>query len=132
MRNVIERIFGVIKQRWEILVVPPHYSMELQSKVPAALAALHNFILEHDPMEDLEEEVLGEDMHDPMPGAFPGAAEGQGALAASHLTDEESEEGKIMRDRIADAMWTDYCLVVEARERQARERGDEGDAMDQD
>ncbi|ESK82974.1 nuclease harbi1-like [Moniliophthora roreri MCA 2997] len=46
-RNVIEHIFGVIKWQWRILVLPPEFSMKIQAQIPAALAALHNFILEH-------------------------------------------------------------------------------------
>jgi hypothetical protein len=47
-RNVVERIFGVIKHRWTILTRAPHYNMETQAQIPSALVALHNFILEHD------------------------------------------------------------------------------------
>ena len=44
----MERIFGVVKHRWTILTRTPHYDMATQSKIPSALIALHNFILEHD------------------------------------------------------------------------------------
>jgi hypothetical protein len=48
-RNVIEHIFGVIKQCWEILNHPPQFGMSTQARIPPACAALHNFIMDHDP-----------------------------------------------------------------------------------
>ena len=50
-RNVIEHIFGVLKRRFRILVHPPEYSMDIQARLPPALAALHNFIRIHNPDE---------------------------------------------------------------------------------
>jgi len=51
-RNVIERIFGVMKHRFRILLLAPEYSLEIQARIPAALAAIHNFIRSHDPNND--------------------------------------------------------------------------------
>ena len=50
-RNVVERIFGILKQCFRILQLPPEYAMEIQSLIPPALAALHNFIRQYDPDE---------------------------------------------------------------------------------
>ena len=50
-QNIIERAFGVIKWHFKILVIPPEYSMDVQAKVFPALAAIHNCILERDPIE---------------------------------------------------------------------------------
>lgn len=47
-RNVIERIFGVLKQRFRILHLPPHYPLDFQARIPVALCALQNFIHEID------------------------------------------------------------------------------------
>jgi len=43
-QNVIERIFGIIKCRFHILLLPLEYSLEVQSRIPASLAAIYNFI----------------------------------------------------------------------------------------
>src|ERR1700734_2352747 len=51
-RNVIERIFGVLKRRFRILVIPPEYSVKVQAQIPSALCAIHNFIRIHDHEED--------------------------------------------------------------------------------
>ena len=50
-QNVIKRIFGVLKRHFRILQLPPEYNMRIQAQVPAALAALHNFIWQYDPEE---------------------------------------------------------------------------------
>jgi hypothetical protein len=47
-RNVIERIFGVLKKHWDILNRPAQYSMAVQAQIPPGLAAVHNFIGDHD------------------------------------------------------------------------------------
>ena len=47
IRNVIERSFGVLKMKWQILYKMPPYSMLTQKKVVAATMVLHNFIRKH-------------------------------------------------------------------------------------
>ncbi|KAF9221223.1 hypothetical protein BS17DRAFT_711872, partial [Gyrodon lividus] len=44
----IEHIFGVLKQKWHILQLPLEYSMDIQTRMPAALCAIHNFIQDFD------------------------------------------------------------------------------------
>ena len=90
--------------------------MKIQARIPPALAALHNFILEHDPDERVDPKV-----RDPTPGAGVDpdeimARRLQGELATERRTLEESEAGEILRDEIADAMWADYQRVLQARE----------------
>jgi hypothetical protein len=112
-RNVIERIFGVIKNRWTVLVLPPKYDMNLQARIPAALAALHNFILDHDPKEHIDRNLI-----DPFPGAHLNPAEllaTQGELSTERRTDADSDEGWQLREKIATAMWDDYVVICEQR-----------------
>jgi hypothetical protein len=47
-RNIIERIFGVLKKRWAILTRAPQYDMDTQARIPAGLVATHNFIMDND------------------------------------------------------------------------------------
>ena len=63
LRNVIERIFGVLKRRFRILQLAPEYNIDTQSRLPAALSALHNFIRTQDP-DDTEMQEIGMDMVD--------------------------------------------------------------------
>jgi hypothetical protein len=44
LRNVIERSFGVLKQKWRILKAMPRFSTRKQAKIIIACIALHNFI----------------------------------------------------------------------------------------
>ena len=36
-QNIIEHIFGVVKQCFRILLVAPEYSLDIQAQIPAAL-----------------------------------------------------------------------------------------------
>jgi hypothetical protein len=44
LRNVIERSFGVLKQKWRILKSMPSFSPRTQKHIIMAYFALHNFI----------------------------------------------------------------------------------------
>ena len=97
-RNVIERIFGVLKWRFKILIYPPEISMDLQARLPAALAAIHNFIRDLDPadLSDFQEVV------DPQPGWH------SGDLADGLPAHAERDRANNRRDVIAGAMWVQY------------------------
>lgn len=60
-RNVIERIFGVLKRRFHILLLPTEYSMDTQVKILAVLCAIHNFIRFHTDSTDDDEATSDED-----------------------------------------------------------------------
>ena len=45
---MIEHIFGVLKNRFRILLLAPEYDLHLQARIPAAACTIHNFIREHD------------------------------------------------------------------------------------
>jgi hypothetical protein len=100
-RNVIERIFGILKQRYRILLLPPRFDLNIQSRIPASLSAIHNFIRIH----DIDEELMPEDdelQDDPYLGT------GIGGVAAEEL--EDRALGR--RDQIAQDMWDDYQRVL--------------------
>lgn len=109
-RNVVERIFGVIKGRWEILTRPPEYDMDVQARVLPALAALHNFILKHDVEE--REDVLDTDLEDPNPGTRGGDF---GTLADGATTTQEKTRSELRRDTIAQEMWESYQELLQDR-----------------
>lgn len=107
-RNVIERIFGVLKHRFRILILSPKYNLQIQAQIPAALCTIHNIIRLHDPQEG------------PLPDADePPDEDGVEQLAA--VTDDEDDvqdrnEMSGIRNRIAGAMWEQYQQVVRERE----------------
>jgi hypothetical protein len=46
--NIIERMFGILKNQFAILQHNPHLKPEIQAHLPAALAAIHNVIRTYD------------------------------------------------------------------------------------
>ena len=49
--NVIEHIVEVLKQCFQILLLPPCYPLDFQPRIPVALCALQNFIQKTDKNE---------------------------------------------------------------------------------
>lgn len=96
-RNVVERIFGILKARFTILTSRPRYNLDIVARLPAALAALHNFIRIHDPNE------IGDFLQDP--DLEPGH---MGELADGFPNAAERHEANARRDEIAQAMWIQY------------------------
>jgi hypothetical protein len=98
----------VLKQRFKILLLPPAYNMDIQGRLPAALCALHNFILanEVDAVSDCSMGRLDDD-----------------DIISSHNealfqdTSDELAEGDMddRRDAIAKSMWEDYQRRLAAR-----------------
>jgi hypothetical protein len=102
LRNIIERIFGVMKRQWRVLQLLPEYSMFVQARIPAALCALHNFIHRHDP-----------DMFDALYDGQLLEHDGIDDVALGELGDGpadavERDRANARRDAIASAMWQDY------------------------
>jgi len=103
--NVIERIFGVLKRCFCILVYPAEINMDLQAHIPAALAAIHNFIHIHDP-EELSDFIKSTDLE-------PGFVSGE--LAAGQARAAEKTQAITRRDEIATVMWAQYQLELQQR-----------------
>ena len=88
--------------------------MGLQARIPAALAALHNFILD----KDTTQAHINKDIYDPSPGEHLDPMEllqSQGTTADAQLTEEETEEGRQLRESIAEAMWKQYQQTISER-----------------
>ena len=99
-RNVIERIFGVVKRRFAIMIVAPEYGLDVQAKLVAAICVLHNFIRVHDPDDTSDEDWEELERHAPQREArdFGGHTIGQA----------EQNRASRKRDEIAAAMWRQY------------------------
>jgi transposase-like protein len=48
LRNVIERIFGVLKRKYQILRTPSEYSIDTQTRIILACTGLHNWVRSKD------------------------------------------------------------------------------------
>ena len=111
-RNVIERIFGVLKRRFRILLLAPQYSLKIQAQIPAALCALHNFISIHTPSGEDNDDRDNDDQagNDGENGVMPDDPD----LDATPICND-NEDAKAWRDEIAEAMWVQYQSVLEER-----------------
>jgi hypothetical protein len=96
-RNVIERIFGVVKRRFQVLISSPEYPIKTQVRLVPALAALHNFVSIYDPVDEFDDIT---DISTPKLGVDNADDQTQ------HIY--ENEEASHFRDRIAGQMWLDY------------------------
>lgn len=86
--------------------------MDMQARIPPALAAIHNFIFKHDTTE--QEDFL--DIPDPTPGNPP-SHEDLGILSQGAPNTAEKTRAKERRDKIAQAMWDNYqALLAEQME----------------
>lgn len=105
-RNVVERIFGVVKRRFRLMVIAPEYSLQKQARLVHALCVLHNFIRVHDP-DDLDTTIEEELTRIPEP---PEQGDFGGSISAA-----EKEAATSRRDNIAKQMWADYVEYLETR-----------------
>lgn len=101
--NVIERIFGVLKQRFRILLLPSHYQLDFQACIPVALCALQNFIKEIDHNEGAIPTDPSQAAYTPF---FSDNDDSGGFI--SEDDEEENSEVKLRRKNIANEMWRSY------------------------
>lgn len=106
LRNAIERIFGVLKRRFRVLVSAQEYSLAVQVQLVPATAVLHNFIITHDP-DDIS---LDEEDTEPNVGEV-----WSDHHAAVHR--EERTRAAECWDRIARAMWDEFIARPPRRRR---------------
>ena len=100
LQNVVERIFGVVKRRFRILLLPPEYSMEIQARIPPALCLVHNVIRVHDPNDMMEYRDLNV--------SDERFTTDTGNLANGPPTEQARTHASLRRDQIAGEMWEDY------------------------
>ena len=120
-RNVIERIFGVIKRRFRILLLPPKYSIEVQAFIPVALSVLHNLIKFHSQNQDNDSvqdwtsaveqgDVRGGEASEG--GGINEPEDGTGPVEEDVVEDElpslDQLSVKAIRDAISEVMWDNY------------------------
>jgi hypothetical protein len=104
IRNVIERSFGVLKQKWHILKLMPSFSPKTQKHIIIACMTLHNFIRDSE-LRDEEFEKYDDD-EDYMPD---NEDDNEGQEVSQPYEDDipESENEVTMntsRDNIANAL----------------------------
>ncbi|XP_022870993.1 uncharacterized protein LOC111390218 [Olea europaea var. sylvestris] len=87
-RNVIERAFGVWKQRWKIFDWMPGYSMRTQTAVVVAMMGIHNFLRRNERMDEgfrRAEEVEDEEVEIELPDEEDEIAVERDAIAKDNV-----------------------------------------------
>lgn len=113
LQNETEQLFGVLKCRFRILLLALEYSHDIQNCIPVALAAVHNFILHHEPLDFPEgaEDIVAECQCDP---------NNLNHCASSEQASEQEQInptawiGNERHDRVARTMWVDYAHRMNA------------------
>jgi hypothetical protein len=103
LRNVIERIFGVMKRRFQVLNLAARYPVDTQVWLVYALTELHNFITEHQTAEDVDILASLPDRNPPVIERLPEVEE---IVPCTSVAGRNAMDA--LRDRIADDMWEDY------------------------
>lgn len=117
-RNVIERIFGVSKERFRAMLEGCEYPFPAQVKLISAMCLIHNFIRLHD-AEELAAEFPEFDEYY-IPDVLDDEAGGD-PTPVSAQNQHHPDSPDAWRDSIAEAMWTDYCAKQNTR--RGRRRG---------
>ena len=120
-RNIVERIFGILKNRFGILRCNPNLDVDVQAKIAPALAAIHNVIREYDnaDIEALLNEYDDDGPHVPLVAAEgvgePNIGHGVGDLAEGPARTAERRRADDRRNHIADEMWQQYQAELHNR-----------------
>jgi len=101
LRNVIERIFRVLKRKYQILRTPSEYSIATQTRIILACCTLHNWVRS---LEGVNADVLLEQESDASrrsrASVQPAVAYPDGAVTSKKMDK--------FRDELAEKMWSDY------------------------
>lgn len=103
LRNVIERIFGVIKNRFKQLKLARPFKVRAQIRLVGALCCVHNILIYFGEIDE-DEGIDDQDAPEPEPAEPP---QGEGY----RISKAETRRAGIRRDRIAEAMWRQYQAV---------------------
>ncbi|KAK6142259.1 hypothetical protein DH2020_022607 [Rehmannia glutinosa] len=113
LRNVTDRTFAALKERFPILMSAPSYPLATQVKLVVATCALHNYIRIENPDDwifKMYEQEATLQIQDPMPAL---QIEQPLITAETQLSDipvggEELEHASQVRDAMATDIWDDY------------------------
>jgi hypothetical protein len=108
LRNVIERIFGVVKERFQILKTPMEYDLRTQADLVLAICALHNFIRHR---ANGEEDSFYRTADAVRESQFRlGEAEHYGGQWGEEVQEGVKDQKEVLhlRETMATEMWIDY------------------------
>ena len=117
-RNVIERTFGVLKNRFGILRTATQYGYRDQVSIVVACCVLHNFIRSHcgDSLDGLENSLVDDnevntESNDYDDDSLDTAAQpyGSNSRPLMFYSQRENDDWHSFRDGIAVHLWNEYC-----------------------
>lgn len=111
LRNIIERMFSILKKCFLILNTAPQYSIKQHVNLVVALMVVSNFIT-------LEGSGVGDIIADEW-DAEQAADMGWEQIAGDEEAIDDVDD---LHNRIADEMWTDYRSFVSEREQLRQQR----------
>jgi hypothetical protein len=85
--------------------------MRVQARIPAALAAIHNFIRIYDPQDEIFQ-ISGELERDGVSGEHIVANPAE--YFSTHISPQERKRAEAKRDSIAQACWVQYQEYLSA------------------
>ncbi|KAH9980721.1 hypothetical protein BJV74DRAFT_779024, partial [Russula compacta] len=95
--------FGIVKQRFKLMVAAPEYDINTQAQFVPAMAALHNFIRIHDP----DDHHIAAECNEVYGGRGRGPARTDENLGGT-VPIAEWNWANAQCDTIARAMWVQY------------------------
>ncbi|KAF7844027.1 protein ALP1-like [Senna tora] len=98
-RNVIERCFGMLKNRWAILRSPLFYPVKTYNMIVIACCLLHNLI---------HRENVGDPLNDEAKNLDPEPAEEHAEVDGPISTVETSESWTLFRENLAAQMFNEF------------------------
>lgn len=120
LRNVVERVFGVLKQRFHILEKRPRYDRATQIQLVYALCALHNFVRLTNADDDLfkdEQARMEKDILYPQRNDMHNQASKKPNATAEAIAEKEMDK---FQSRVAKEMWEKYKDHLATRGQAAR------------
>jgi hypothetical protein len=106
LRNVIERIFGVVKRKYQILCTPSEYSMDTQTRIILACLTLHNYVRSQE--GESADIWLNTEVERVVPNVQP-AVQYPPVSTSSTASSKKMDK---FRDELAAKMWTQYQLYL--------------------
>jgi len=101
LRNAIDRIFGVLTKRFQVLTHQLEYPYEIQVRLVIVICCLHN-IIRLKGGDDLFDELWAKNHSD--------TSSEVEAVVRKGVTPAETRQAKSMRDKIAEQMWGQYIV----------------------
>lgn len=107
LRNVVERIFGVFKSRFQIFKSAPPFPFKTQAEIVLACVALHNFLRKHCRSDEFPDEDQGEGTNRENTESNSAGNDSEHVEEIAETQDQERESANLWRETMAQQMWID-------------------------